>query len=312
MNGVSEVCEKRREFSHWQPASMPSFEACSTQTPFASGAIIRGRAEGLQFISRAFHVAGLSTLLFDCNERGTVVCLSFPVGLAASPSKRSQPRDSSRNVFLFGKLALFEIRFLCDEGLRQGCRQDSTWELSRHDNPLQIARTHTAPLQFADMKVPCEDAVAQKIQSRIVINLSHFELPIAMRGVRDALRPKRADAFKLSRLSRRHGARERGLELVRPRIQVMLSATSTFSRNLNNIPIDGIFATPAVSLQAGGYFGFGEGPGLDHRCLWMDVSFQSAFGHSPPPMGQHKARRLTCEDRRVRERHNDLHAPCRF
>jgi hypothetical protein len=100
-----------------------------------------------------------------------------------------------------------------------------------------------------------------------------------------------------------------GLREVLLEINADLPATSTFSRNLNNIPIDGIFATPTISLQAGGYFGFGEGPGLDHRCLWMDISFQSAFGYSPPPMGQFKARRLTCKDPRVRERYNDLHRP---
>ena len=61
-----------------------------------------------------------------------------------------------------------------------------------------------------------------------------------------------------------------------------LSPTSTFARNLRDVPIDGIFATPTVRLQAGGYFGFGEGPGLDHRCLWMDISYQTAFGYSPP------------------------------
>jgi hypothetical protein len=90
-------------------------------------------------------------------------------------------------------------------------------------------------------------------------------------------------------------------------INADLPVTSTFSRNLNNIPIDGIFATPTIQLQAGGYFGFGAGPGLDHRCLWMDSSFQSAFGYSPPPMGQFKARCLTCKDPRVRERYNALY-----
>ena len=45
-----------------------------------------------------------------------------------------------------------------------------------------------------------------------------------------------------------------------------LPPTSTFSRNLRDVPIDAIFATPAVTLQAGGYFGFGKGSGLDQRC----------------------------------------------
>jgi hypothetical protein len=100
-----------------------------------------------------------------------------------------------------------------------------------------------------------------------------------------------------------------GMREVLLEINSDLPVTSTFARNLNNIPIDGIFATPTITLQAGGYFGFGEGPGLDNRCLWLDVSFQSAFGYPPPPMGQFKTRRLTCNDPRVRERYNDLYRP---
>jgi hypothetical protein len=88
-----------------------------------------------------------------------------------------------------------------------------------------------------------------------------------------------------------------------------LPATATFSRNHQETPIDGIFATPSVQLQGGGYFAFGEGPGSDHRCLWFDISYQTAFGHSPPPMGTFKARRLTCTDPRIRQRYNDLYRP---
>ena len=88
-----------------------------------------------------------------------------------------------------------------------------------------------------------------------------------------------------------------------------LPPTSTFARNLREVRIDAIFATPAVTLQAGGYFGFGEGPGLDHCCLWMDISYQTAFGSSPPPMGKVNARRLTCKDPRIRKRYNELYRP---
>jgi hypothetical protein len=51
-----------------------------------------------------------------------------------------------------------------------------------------------------------------------------------------------------------------------------LPATSTLNRNFQDIQIDGVFATPSVQLQAGGYFAFGQGPGKDHRCLWFDIS----------------------------------------
>jgi hypothetical protein len=64
-----------------------------------------------------------------------------------------------------------------------------------------------------------------------------------------------------------------------------LPATSTFNCNFQDIPIDGVFATPSVQLQAGGYFAFGQGPGKDHRCLWFDISYQCTFGLSAPVMG---------------------------
>jgi hypothetical protein len=80
----------------------------------------------------------------------------------------------------------------------------------------------------------------------------------------------------------------------------------TYSRNFQDTPIDGIFATPSIHLQAGGYLAFGEGPGVDHRALWLDISYQVAFGHSAPAMGQSNARRLTCEDPRIRQRYNEL------
>ena len=85
-----------------------------------------------------------------------------------------------------------------------------------------------------------------------------------------------------------------------------LPPTSTFARNLNNVPIDDVFAAPLVTLQAGGCFGFGEGPGLDHRCLWMDISHQTAFGCSPLPVGKVSTRQLNCKDPRVRQHCNEL------
>jgi hypothetical protein len=64
-----------------------------------------------------------------------------------------------------------------------------------------------------------------------------------------------------------------------------LQPTSTYSCNYQEIPIDGIFATPSICLQGGGYFAFGDGPGSDHRCLWLDLTYQTAFGHESPAMG---------------------------
>jgi hypothetical protein len=88
-----------------------------------------------------------------------------------------------------------------------------------------------------------------------------------------------------------------------------LPATSTFSRNFQEIPINGIFATSSISIKGGGYFAFGEGPGPDHRCLWVDLTYQIVFGHSSPPMGHRQARCLTSTDPRTRRRYTEIYRP---
>jgi hypothetical protein len=86
-----------------------------------------------------------------------------------------------------------------------------------------------------------------------------------------------------------------------------LPPTSTYSRNYQEVPIDGIFATPSICLQGGGYFAFGDGPGSDHRWLWLDLTYQTAFGHESPAKGKHAARRLTCQDPRIRSKYSELY-----
>jgi hypothetical protein len=72
---------------------------------------------------------------------------------------------------------------------------------------------------------------------------------------------------------------------------------------------DGIFATPLICLQGGGYFAFGDGPGPDHRCMWLDLTYQTAFGHESPAMGQRAARRLTCQDPQICRKYSELYHP---
>jgi hypothetical protein len=56
-------------------------------------------------------------------------------------------------------------------------------------------------------------------------------------------------------------------------------APSTYKRNTRNVPIDGIWATPGIQIKAGGYFDFDEVfHGTDHRTLWIDINYRSAFG----------------------------------
>jgi hypothetical protein len=87
-----------------------------------------------------------------------------------------------------------------------------------------------------------------------------------------------------------------------------LSEASRYSHNFQDTPIDGIFATPSINLQAGRYLAFGEGPGVDHRALWVNLSYQAAFGHSTPVMEQSKAQRHFLQAQYTYpERANTLH-----
>jgi hypothetical protein len=60
------------------------------------------------------------------------------------------------------------------------------------------------------------------------------------------------------------------------------SPPSTCDKNNNRQPIDGIFATFEININAGGYFSFNTGCPSDHRPIWIDVPYNSVFGHSTP------------------------------
>jgi len=75
---------------------------------------------------------------------------------------------------------------------------------------------------------------------------------------------------------------------------------ATSKRNFSSIPIDGIWTTPGIIMEAGGYFKFDEVfINTDHRCLWIDIHFVNAFGHNMPPLFRPKAKRLHCRDPRL-------------
>ncbi len=72
---------------------------------------------------------------------------------------------------------------------------------------------------------------------------------------------------------------------------------STYRRNNSDTPIDGIWATPGIEIQEGGYFDYDSVfINTDHRCLWIDISFSTAFGHNMPHITRPAARRLHCND----------------
>jgi len=71
----------------------------------------------------------------------------------------------------------------------------------------------------------------------------------------------------------------------------------TFRRNNTNIPIDGIWATPNITVEACGYFSYNSVfANTDHRCLWADISYVNAFGHNKPIIVKPITRRLQCKD----------------
>jgi hypothetical protein len=74
-----------------------------------------------------------------------------------------------------------------------------------------------------------------------------------------------------------------------------ISGPSTFRRNQTRTPIDGIWASPGISILAGGYLHYDHLlTGADHCTLWIDVSFVNAFGHVMPAIAKPKVRRLHC------------------
>jgi hypothetical protein len=54
---------------------------------------------------------------------------------------------------------------------------------------------------------------------------------------------------------------------------------ATHKRNSTKCPIDGIWATPGIKIVGGGYFQYDEVfTNTDHRCLWVDLTYEMAFG----------------------------------
>lgn len=71
------------------------------------------------------------------------------------------------------------------------------------------------------------------------------------------------------------------------------------THNRGSKPIDGIFTSKGIDIQACGYLPFGEGIPSDHRAVWIDFTYASTLGHALPPFARAKARRLQCTDPRV-------------
>jgi len=82
---------------------------------------------------------------------------------------------------------------------------------------------------------------------------------------------------------------------------------STFRRNNTETPIDGIWASRGIYIQKGGYFEYDAVfLNTDHRCLWIDISFETAFGYNMSELKRLAPKRLHCRDPRLVENYHRL------
>jgi hypothetical protein len=82
------------------------------------------------------------------------------------------------------------------------------------------------------------------------------------------------------------------------------SPPATCDKNMSRAPIDGIFVTPSIRITAGGYSPFNTGCPSDHRLLWIDFTYQDAFGFSIPPHVAPSARWLQTKNPKLVARYN--------
>jgi hypothetical protein len=82
------------------------------------------------------------------------------------------------------------------------------------------------------------------------------------------------------------------------------SPPATCDKNNNRQPIDGIFTTFEINITAGGYFPFNSGCASDHRPIWIDVPYNSIFGHATSPIVNPPPRRLNNKNPRLVEKYN--------
>ena len=74
----------------------------------------------------------------------------------------------------------------------------------------------------------------------------------------------------------------------------LLPPAPTCSKS-TDLPIDGIWCSRALHIEAAGYAGFDDAPlfHTDHRFLWVDISLQTALQHPAPILPYHPPSRLS-------------------
>jgi hypothetical protein len=77
---------------------------------------------------------------------------------------------------------------------------------------------------------------------------------------------------------------------------------------MQGIPVDGIWASPALNGLAAGYLGFGEviiGKTY-HRMIWADFLYESALWFKPPKPIYKEPQQLSLTDPRVFKKYNKV------
>jgi hypothetical protein len=74
--------------------------------------------------------------------------------------------------------------------------------------------------------------------------------------------------------------------------------TSPSTYHKGSYPIDGIFVSPTITVRQSGYHPFGTFPS-DHRSLWIDISYNNAFGYQMTNITIPSAQRLKTGDPRI-------------
>ncbi len=79
-------------------------------------------------------------------------------------------------------------------------------------------------------------------------------------------------------------------------------APQTYFKTSEGRIVDGIWGTPGIKAEQGGYLEPGDFPG-NHSLLWIDIAFTTALGSNPPKPVSPNARRLKLQDSRTTEKY---------
>jgi hypothetical protein len=82
------------------------------------------------------------------------------------------------------------------------------------------------------------------------------------------------------------------------------SPPATYQRNMNRVPIDGIWCNRTLTAVHAGYFAFGDAIPSDHRALWIDFTVEEVLGQDSPPLTKPSARKLKANDPRLVNTYN--------